>query len=81
VLGLPIADLGDATRSRKSMLANGAAFLVSNLAAYLINIYWVFVPGRHHWLVEVELFYLVLSIFHRQLGDFGANLFAALMIN
>lgn len=97
LLGLPIADLDDATRSRNSMLSNGAAFLFSNLVAYLLNIYWVFVPGRHHWLVEVGLFYLVsgtaifigtwvMGMLIRRFGmlttyAFGANLFAALMIN
>jgi len=97
LLGLPIAELDDATRSRNSMLSNGAAFLVSNLVAYLINIYWVFVPGRHHWVVEVGLFYLVsgaaifigtwiMGLLIRRFGmlttyAFGANLLAALMIN
>lgn len=94
---LRIAELDDATRSRNSMLSNGAAFLFSNLVAYLINIYWVFVPGRHHWFVEVGLFYLVsgvaiflgtsmMGILIRRFGmlttyAFGANLVAALMIN
>ena len=97
VLHLPIVELDDATRSRNSMLSNGAAFLFSNLVAYLLNIYWVFVPGRHRWIVEVGLFYLVsgtaivigtwvMGILIRRFGmlttyAFGANLFAALMIN
>ena len=97
LLHLPIAELDDATRSRNSMLSNGAAFLVSNLVAYLLNIYWVFVPGRHHWVLEVGLFYLVsgtaifigtwvMGILIRRFGmlttyAFGANLLAALMIN
>ena len=62
VFNLPIEELDDATRSRNSMLSNGAAFLVSNLVAYLINIYWVFVPGRHHWVIEIGLFYLVSGV-------------------
>jgi ABC-type phosphate transport system permease subunit len=57
----------------------------------------VFVPGRHRWIVEVGLFYLVsgtaivigtwvMGILIRRFGmlttyAFGANLFAALMIN
>jgi len=97
LLGLPIADLDDAARSRNSMLSNGAAFLVSNLVAYLINVYWVFVPGRHPWVVEVGLFYLVsgaaifigtwmMGMLIRRFGmlttyAFGANLLAALTIN
>jgi putative flippase GtrA len=97
VLNLPIEELDDATRSRNSMLSNATAFLVSNLAAYLINIYWVFVPGRYHWIVEVALFYLVsgvaivigtsiMGVLIRRLGmlttyAFTSNLLAGLMIN
>lgn len=97
VFDLPIEELDDATRSRNSMLGNGAAFLVSNLVAYLINIYWVFVPGRHHWIIEIALFYLVsgiaiaigtsiMGVLIRRFGmlttyAFGSNLVAALMIN
>jgi putative flippase GtrA len=67
------------------------------LAAYLINIYWVFVPGRYHWIVEVALFYLVsgvaivigtsiMGVLIRRLGmlttyAFTSNLLAGLMIN
>ena len=97
ILKLPIKELDDATRSRNSMLSNGTAFLVSNLVAYLLNIYWVFVPGRYYWLVEIALFYLVsgvsivigtsvMGVLIRRFGmlttsAFGANLIAALMIN
>jgi hypothetical protein len=67
------------------------------LAAYLINIYWVFVPGRFHWIVEIALFYLVSGVaiaigtvimgaLIRRFGmltsyAFTSNLFVALMIN
>lgn len=97
VFNLPIEELDDATRSRNSMLGNGVAFLVSNMVAYLINIYWVFVPGRYHWIIELGLFYLVsgvaiaigtsiMGVLIKRLGmlttyAFGSNLIAALMIN
>jgi putative flippase GtrA len=97
VFSLPIKELDDATRSRNSMLSNGAAFLVSNLVAYLINIYWVFVPGRYHWIIEIVLFYLVsgiaiaigtsiMGVLIRRFGllttyAFGSNLLSALLIN
>ena len=97
VFNLPIEELDDGARSRNSMLSNGTAFLVSNLAAYLINIYWVFVPGRYHWIVEVALFYLVsgvavvigtsiMGVLIRGFGmlttyAFTSNLIAGLMIN
>ncbi len=79
------------------MIGNGLAYIFSNLVAYLINIYWVFVPGRHHWIVEIILFYLVsgvaiaigtatMGFLIRRFGmlttyAFGSNLVAALMIN
>jgi len=94
---LPIKELDDSTRSRNSMIGNGLAFVISNLVAYFINIYWVFVSGRHHWIVEIILFYLVsgvaiaigtatMGLLIRRFGmlttyAFGSNLVAALMIN
>jgi putative flippase GtrA len=79
------------------MKANGAAFIISNFVAYVLNIYWVFVPGRHHWMVEIGLFYLVsgvaiaigtavMGFLIRRFGmlttyAFASNLFAAVMIN
>ena len=97
LLKLPIQELDDATRSQNSMLANGIAFVISNFVAYLINIYWVFVPGRYYWLVEIGLFYLVsgvaiivgtvlMGFLIRRFGmlttyAFGSNIFTALMIN
>ena len=97
LLHLPIQKLDNATRSRNSMKANGVAFVISNLVAYLINIYWVFVPGRYSWVVEVALFYLasglaivigtgLMGYLIRRFGmltthAFGANIFTAIMIN
>ncbi len=97
LLNLPVPDIDDSTRSRNSMKANAVAFVVSNLVAYLINIYWVFVPGRYHWILEVGLFYVVSAVaivigtalmgfLIRRFGmlttyAFGSNVFTALMIN
>jgi putative flippase GtrA len=97
LLKLPIQELDDTTRSRNSMRANGIAFVISNLVAYLINIYWVFLPGRYNWIVEIGLFYLVsgvaiiigtvlMGFLIRRFGmlttyAFGSNIFTALMIN
>ncbi len=96
-LNLPVQELDDSTRSRNSMIGNGMAFMISNLVAYFINIYWVFVPGRHHWMIEIGLFYLVsgvaitigtaiMGFLIRRFGmlttyAFGSNLVTALMIN
>jgi putative flippase GtrA len=97
LLGIPIEPLDDATRSRNSMWGNGIAFVISNLVAYVINIYWVFVPGRYPWIVEIALFYLVsgvaivigtalMGFLIRRFGilttyAFGSNIFTAVMIN
>lgn len=96
-IDIPVRDLDDATRSRNSMIGNGIAFIFSNLVAYLMNIYWVFVPGRHSWAIEILLFYVVsgvaivigtalMGFLIRRFGmlttyAFGSNLFAAIMIN
>ncbi len=97
LLELPVQEIDDTTRSRNSMKANGVAFVISNLVAYLINIYWVFVPGRYPWILEIGLFYLVsgvsivigtalMGFLIRRFGllttyAFGSNVFTALMIN
>ena len=94
---LPIAELDDGTRAQNSMLSNVLAFMISNLVAYVINVYWVFVPGRYHWIVEIALFYLVsgaslvigtaiMGFLIRRFGmlttyAFSSNIFSALMIN
>ena len=62
LLKLRVEQLDDATRARNSMIDNGLAFIISNFVAYIINIYWVFHAGRHHWLVEIGLFYLVSGV-------------------
>lgn len=56
---LVVPEVSDGLRARDSMIDNGVAFLFSNLTAYIINVGWVFMPGRHHRLVEFLLFYLV----------------------
>ncbi len=97
VLKLPVARLTDKVRSRNSMIANLTAFVFSNLVAYLINIYWVFEPGRHSFWVEIGLFYAVsggslvlgtamMGWLIRRFGmqttyAFTANLVSAVLIN
>jgi len=57
-LNLSSAIVSDGIRARNSVIDNVVAFLFSNLAAYLINIKWVFEPGRHHPFLEIFYFYL-----------------------
>lgn len=57
-LNLPATTVPDLIRARNSSIDNIVAFLFSNLSAYLINILWVFKPGRHHPFLEFLYFYL-----------------------
>ncbi len=97
LLGLSVPVIDDATRSYNSMLANGVAFLGSNMVAYILNVLFVFESGRHNRLVEIGMFYLVsgismvvgtalmgflISHYHLQTTiAFSANIVSAVMIN
>ncbi len=58
-LGLSILPVAEVLRGRHYVINRCITFVFSNLAAYIVNIYWVFEPGRHSKWVEVTLFYLV----------------------
>lgn len=94
---LKVVQEDDRLRSRNSMIDNGIAFMFSNMVAYLINVAWVFEPGRHSVVVELAMFYavsavsivlgtLLMGYLIRRFGmlttfAFGANLVTALLIN
>lgn len=59
ITGLTVQPLADTIRAHRAVINNCIAFIFSNLAAYLLNIYWVFEPGRHHKVIEIGMFYLV----------------------
>lgn len=96
-LGLKLRPVAEEDRSRRFVICTILAFILSNLTAYLINIAWVFTPGRHPWFVEVALFYAVSGIsiaIGTALGwsmirflhlstsfSYAGKLFASLMIN
>lgn len=86
-----------ASRALNAALATGFAFLVSNAVAYTLNVLFVFKAGRHHWLLEIGLFYAVSAV-SMVIGTtlqsvliarydmmttlaFGTNLVSALLIN
>lgn len=97
LLNLPIREINDYQRARNSMLSNFSAFMLSNMVAYITNILWVFQAGRHHFIIEIALFYAVsgismaigtslMGILIKRFGllttyAFGANIFSAVMIN
>ncbi len=59
LLGLRIAPIAESARSTHYVWGKVIAFMFSNLTAYLVNIRWVFTPGRHKRAVEIALFFAV----------------------
>lgn len=53
---VPTPALSDGIRSYRVLLDSGIAFLFSNAVAYVVNILWVFRPGRHGRAKEMLLF-------------------------
>lgn len=97
LLGFGVVPITEAVRSQNYVINKTITFLFSNLTAYIVNVLWVFKPGRHKLWVEILLFYLVSSISY-VLGTFIgwllihafglsttvaylANMVASLMIN
>jgi putative flippase GtrA len=96
-LRLSVPELSVQRRARNSMVANVGAFLLSNLVAYWLNVLFVFKAGRHHWTVELALFFAVSAVslvigtslmgwLIRRFGllttlAFGSNIVIALLIN
>lgn len=62
MLGVRLDPIDESLRARNSMISNTVAFLVSNMVAYILNIIWVFEPGRHPFIIEIALFYAVSGI-------------------
>lgn len=97
MLKLKIVRINDYQRSRNSMISNVLAFLIANMVAYITNILWVFEAGRHHFIIEVLLFYAVsgistffgtglMGVLIKRFGmlttyAFASNIFTAVMIN
>lgn len=62
LLNLTVTAVSDGVRARNAIINNWLAFIFSNLAAYVLNVCWVFKPGRHSRLVEISMFYAVSAI-------------------
>ena len=58
-MGLTITAIDEVVRSRNYTIDTVISFFFSNLTAYLLNVMWVFKPGRHSRTVEVAIFYAV----------------------
>ena len=61
-LGLPAADVGDATRALRFAVATGIGFVVANVFCWLMNRAFVFRPGRFRWPVEFAMFFGVATL-------------------
>lgn len=54
--------LTDEVRFKNSAINHSFAFLISNTVAYLLNVRFVFTPGRYQRRTEVTLFFLASAI-------------------
>ncbi|MDD5483431.1 MAG: GtrA family protein [Kiritimatiellae bacterium] len=97
VLHLTTAAINDTVRARNAVINNWLAFIFSNFAAYILNVTWVFEPGRHRRWLEIGMFYAVsaisiavgsavMGLMIKYLGSsttlaFGADIVAAAAIN
>jgi putative flippase GtrA len=96
-LNFPSTNVDARVRSNLVVLNNAIAFCFSNTVAYVINIKWVFVPGRHERSIEVLMFFAVSGtsfavgsgiawgmvrwIETTTTAGFAANIAASVMIN
>lgn len=60
--GLTVEDITTKTQTTNYIICRTCAFLVSNFVAYILNVLFVFKPGRHSRLKEFALFYLASGI-------------------
>lgn len=59
LLKLSLPAITEAVRARNYVINKAITFVFGNLTAYILNILWVFKPGRHPLWKEVALFYIV----------------------
>ncbi|MDO9542334.1 MAG: GtrA family protein [Kiritimatiellia bacterium] len=97
ILHLTVAAINDTVRARNAVINNWLAFIFSNFAAYILNVWWVFESGRHKRWVEITMFYAVsaisiavgsaiMGLMIKYMGSsttlaFAADIVAAVMVN
>ncbi len=62
IFNLSVTAINDTVRARNAVINNWLAFIFSNMAAYILNIIWVFESGRHRRWLEILMFYAVSAI-------------------
>ncbi len=55
-------DLADEVRANRTSINTVIAFFIANIYTYIINVRYVFVPGRHHRAVELIAFLSVSAL-------------------
>ncbi len=95
--GFPAAGIEKGARAIRAVGCNIVGFVVANVVCWILNRAFVFRPGRHHWAVELALFfggsalaiaigngviYLLISIYGAQTTwAFVINVVVSVMIN
>jgi len=93
----PAAGIEESVRAIRAVGCNLIGFVIANVVCWLLNRAFVFRPGRHHWAVELALFfggsalaiaigngiiYLLIRIYGAQTTwAFVINVVASVMIN
>lgn len=54
--GFSAVDVADDVRALRAVFSNLVGFFIANVVCWLLNRRYVFVPGRHHWLMEYFYF-------------------------
>jgi putative flippase GtrA len=52
-------DIASYLRAFRAALATGVGFVFANIFCWIFNRLFVFKPGRHHWFIELLLFFAV----------------------
>lgn len=97
LLGVTPGEIQEGRRAINAAIATTIGFVVANAVSYVLNVMFVFKKGRHHWILEVLLFYAaagaslfigtalqsVLIVRYDVMTTlaFGTNTFTSLMIN
>ncbi len=62
IFNLEIQPVSESVRMVNFVICSALAFLVSNMTAYILNVFFVFKAGKHSRWKELGLFYLVSGI-------------------
>ncbi len=55
--GFPQSAVSESARAIRAVGCNLIGFVIANLVCWILNRLFVFRPGRHHWALELALFF------------------------